>query len=86
MIEHMLAEAFSANLKQIFFVLFQILTSSKTTKYIKGLLVFFFVFFIKNGGSSLIQMIDSIQPGLWLTNRQGWYRSKDLRYLSYSIE
>ena len=65
MIEHLPAEAFSANLKQVFIVLFQRLTSSKTTKYVKGLLVFFFVFVIKNGGSSLIQMIDSIQPGMF---------------------
>merc|ERR1719147_425552 len=65
MIEHLPAESFSANLKQVFIVLFQRLTSSKTTKYVKGLLVFFFVFVIKNGGSSLIQMIDSIQPGMF---------------------
>merc|ERR1712025_1557060 len=37
----------------------------KTTKYVKCLLVFFFVFVIKNGGTTLIQMIDSIQPGMF---------------------
>merc|ERR1712112_63889 len=52
-------------LKQVFIVLFQRLTSSKTTKYVKCLLVFFFVFVIKNGGTTLIQMIDSIQPGMF---------------------
>merc|ERR1712042_347442 len=33
--------------------------------YVKSLLVFFFVFAIKNGGSSLIQMVDGIQPGMF---------------------
>ena len=65
MIEHMPAEALSSYLKQVFIVLFQRLTSTKTTKYVKSLLVFFFVFVIKNGGSPLIQMIDSIQPGMF---------------------
>jgi len=65
MIENMPAESLSNYLKQVFFLLFQRLSSSKTTKYIKSLLVFFFVFVIKNSGSKLIEMIDSIQPGMF---------------------
>jgi len=65
MIEHMSPEALTSYMKQVFIVLFQRLTSSKTTKYVKSLLVFFFVFAIKNGGSSLIQMVDGIQPGMF---------------------
>jgi len=65
MIEHLPANSLTNYLKQVFIVLFQRLTSSKTTKYVKCMLVFFFVFVIKNGGTSLIQMIDSIQPGMF---------------------
>merc|ERR1712203_784897 len=65
MIENMPAESLANYLKQVFFLLFQRLSSSKTTKYVKSLLVFFFVFAIKNGGSSLIQMVDGIQPGMF---------------------
>lgn len=65
MVEHLPAEALSNYTKQVFVVLFQRLTSSKTTKYIKSLLVFFFVYTIKNGGSALIAMIDGIQPGMF---------------------
>merc|ERR1719219_2359868 len=64
-IEHIPAENLQSYLKQVFIVLFQRLTSSKTTKYIKSLLVFFFVFTIKNGGSTLIQLVDDIQPGMF---------------------
>merc|ERR1719411_2498005 len=49
MVEHLPAEALSNYIKQVFIILFQRLTSSKTTKYIKNLLVFFFVYAIKHG-------------------------------------
>ena len=65
MVEHLPPDSLSNFLKQVFIVLFQRLTSTKTTKYVKSLLVFFFVFVIKNGGATLIQMIDSIQPGMF---------------------
>jgi len=65
MVEHLPNESLSQYIKQVFIVLFQRLTSSKTTKYVKSLLVFFFVFAIKNGGSSLIKMIDEIQAGMF---------------------
>jgi len=65
LVEHLPPEALSQYVKQVFIVLFQRLTSSKTTKYVKSLLVFFFVFAIKNGGSALINMIDEIQSGMF---------------------
>jgi len=65
MIEHLPAEALSSYLKQIFVILFQRLTSSKTTKYVKSLLVFFFVYVIKNGGANLISTCDQIQAGIF---------------------
>jgi len=65
MVEHLPAESLATYLKQVFIVLFQRLTSSKTTKYVKCLLVFFFVFTIKNGGSALIRLVDDIQAGMF---------------------
>jgi len=65
MVEHLPAESLANYNKQVFVVLFQRLTSSKTTKYIKSLLVFFFIYTIKNGGSNLINVIDSIQGGMF---------------------
>jgi exportin-2 (importin alpha re-exporter) len=65
MVEHLPAEALASYIKQVFIVLFQRLTSSKTTKYVKSLLVFFFVFVIKNGGSQLISTVDGIQNGMF---------------------
>jgi exportin-2 (importin alpha re-exporter) len=51
--------------KDIFIVLFQRFQSSKTTKYVKGLIVCFCLFAGKFGGNSLLQIIDSIQPNLF---------------------
>jgi len=64
-IEHIPPQNLQEYMKQVFNVLFQRLTSSKTTKYVKSLLVFFFVFTIKNGGSALISMVDGLQAGMF---------------------
>ncbi|XP_076749811.1 chromosome segregation 1 [Xylocopa sonorina] len=48
-------------MKQIFVLLFQRLTSSKTTKFVKGLIVFFAYYIIKYGANSLVTIIDQIQ-------------------------
>ena len=53
-------------LKSIFLILFQRLHSSKTTKYIKGFLVFLSLFAGHYGGPALIDVVDSIQPKLFL--------------------
>ncbi|CAL1529016.1 unnamed protein product [Lymnaea stagnalis] len=52
-------------IKQIFLLLFQRLTNSKTTKFIKSLLVFFCMYAIKYSASSLIETIDGIQPKMF---------------------
>jgi len=65
MVEYLPADALATYVKQVFFILFQRLSSSKTTKYVKNLLVFFFVYTIKHGGTSLINTIDQIQPGIF---------------------
>ncbi|KAK9511317.1 hypothetical protein O3M35_005891 [Rhynocoris fuscipes] len=48
--------------KQIFLLLFQRLSSSKTTKYVKGILVFFCFYILKYGADNFVQIVDSIQP------------------------
>ncbi|WAR24262.1 LOW QUALITY PROTEIN: XPO2-like protein, partial [Mya arenaria] len=55
------SEILQPYMKQVFVLLFQRLQSSKTTKYIKSLLVFFCVYMIKYGAPALIEMIDAIQ-------------------------
>lgn len=52
-------------IKNIFVILFQRLQSSKTTKYVKGLLVFFSLYAGKFGGATLVELVDSIQPKLF---------------------
>uniref|UniRef100_A0A069DXB6 Exportin-2 n=1 Tax=Panstrongylus megistus TaxID=65343 RepID=A0A069DXB6_9HEMI len=49
-------------MKQIFLLLFQRLSSSKTTKYVKGILVFFCFYVLKYGANNFIEIVDSIQP------------------------
>ena len=53
LVEHMPKEVVSNYIKPIFTLLFQRLTSSKTTKFIKHFLVFISVYTIKYGGTSL---------------------------------
>lgn len=48
-------------MKNIFVLLFQRLSSSKTTKFVKGLIVFFSYYIIQYGASTLISIVDQIQ-------------------------
>lgn len=66
LVEHSESSVLAPHIKDIFILLFQRLQSSKTTKYVKSLLVFFALFAGKYGGSSLVQMVESIQPKLFL--------------------
>ena len=63
--EHLEPATLNPHLKNIFIVLFQRLQSSKTTKYIKGLLIFFSLFAGRFGGPTLVDTIDSIQPQMF---------------------
>lgn len=65
LIQYLNPEALEQYIKQVFILLFQRLQNSKTTKYIKGLLVFFSMFAYKYGGSVLINTIDGIQPKMF---------------------
>lgn len=54
-------------MKQVFVLLFQRLSSTKTTKFVKGLIVFFAYYVIRYGASSLVTIVDEIQPQ-WVKN------------------
>ncbi|KAJ8305405.1 hypothetical protein KUTeg_015950 [Tegillarca granosa] len=84
-IEHMPREVVNQYVKQIFILLFQRLTSSKTTKYIKSLLVFFSLFATKYGSSLLIQTTDSIQAQMFGMVIERLYL-QDLQKVSGNIE
>ncbi|XP_003739003.1 exportin-2 [Galendromus occidentalis] len=65
LIEHVAPNHMQAFIKQIFVLLFQRLSSSKTIKLIKGLLVFFNLFAIKYGATTLQSTVDGIQANLF---------------------
>nr|XP_006818921.1 PREDICTED: exportin-2-like [Saccoglossus kowalevskii] len=65
LIEHMKIDILQQYMKQIFLVLFQRLQSSKTTKFVKHLLVFFSLYAYKYGGVALVEMIESIQTKMF---------------------
>ena len=65
LVENIEPETLNPHLKNIFVLLFQRLQSSKTTKYVKGLLVFFSLFCGKFGGPALVDVIENIQPQMF---------------------
>ncbi|XP_074642803.1 exportin-2-like [Tubulanus polymorphus] len=67
MIEHLPQNIMGQYLKQVFILLFKRLMGSKTTKFVKSLIVFFCLYSITYGGSSLIEMIDGIQENFFGT-------------------
>ncbi|ERL89802.1 exportin-2 [Dendroctonus ponderosae] len=58
-------EAIGPYLKQIFFLLFQRLSSSKTTKFVINFIVFICLFIVKYSARELIALIDGIQPQMF---------------------
>ncbi|XP_071743151.1 exportin-2 isoform X2 [Lepeophtheirus salmonis] len=65
MVEHLPPAVIGTYIKPIFTLLFQRLTSSKTTKFVKSFLVFMFLFVIKYDGMKLQETIDSIQSNMF---------------------
>jgi len=65
MIENIPLETLTPSLKNVFLVLFHRLQHSKTTKFVKSLLVFFFLFAYKYSPQVLISYIDDIQPKMF---------------------
>lgn len=49
------------NIRQIFGLLFQRLSSSKTAKYVRGFVVFLCFYAAKVGATPLVELIDNIQ-------------------------
>ncbi|KAH0557379.1 exportin-2 [Cotesia glomerata] len=64
-IQHFPPEVLQPYIKQVFVLLFQRLSSSKTTKFVKNLIVFFAYYVIKYGPTNFIQLIDEIQPQMF---------------------
>jgi exportin-2 (importin alpha re-exporter) len=65
MIQHFPIEALAPYHKQIFFLLFQRLSSSKTTKYVVNIIVFFCLYAVKYSAEELVSVIDGIQPQMF---------------------
>ncbi|KAK5647359.1 hypothetical protein RI129_002251 [Pyrocoelia pectoralis] len=64
-IQYVPIEALTPYHKQIFFLLFQRLSSSKTTKYVIGTIVFFSLYVIKFSANELVSTIDGIQAQMF---------------------
>ncbi|XP_050434823.1 exportin-2 [Adelges cooleyi] len=64
-LEHCPVETIQPQLKNIFILLFQRLSSSKTTKFVRELIAFIFFCVIKYGATSIVDLIDSVQNGMF---------------------
>ena len=58
-------EQLQPSMRQIFALLFQRLSLSKTTKYVRGIIVFFCYYASKMGASALVELVDQIQSGMF---------------------
>jgi len=65
MIQSLPKEALANYMRSIFGLLFQRLTTSKTTKFVKSFLVFTSLFTIHLGGPALQETVDAIQAGIF---------------------
>uniref|UniRef100_A0A2R5LMM5 Exportin-2 n=1 Tax=Ornithodoros turicata TaxID=34597 RepID=A0A2R5LMM5_9ACAR len=65
LVENMDAAVLKQYLRQVFLLLFQRLQGSKTTKFVRSLLVFFGIFIYRYGAQALISMIDDIQAKMF---------------------
>lgn len=62
--EHLPASVLNEYIKQILYLLFQRLNSSKTTKLVKNMLVFLSLYAYKYTPVGLFELIDNLQPGM----------------------
>lgn len=65
MVEHIPWPSLQACMKQVFTLLFQRLQTSKTTKYVKGFIVFVSLFAGLKSGELCREYVDSVQPKLF---------------------
>lgn len=61
-----LAQLTPANAKSVMILLFTRLSRSKTAKFVKSFLVFINLFAVRYGGAELIELVDSVQPNMWV--------------------
>lgn len=64
-VEFFPAAVFANYAKPVFMLLFQRLTSSKTTKFVRNFLVFMYLYVVKHDGAALINTVDSIQASMF---------------------
>ncbi|XP_046386713.1 exportin-2 [Ischnura elegans] len=62
---HCPEQELSPFIRQVFVVLFQRLSYSKTIKFVKGLLVFFSLYIVKHGAGTFVDLIDEIQQRMF---------------------
>jgi len=66
LIENMPKEIMSNFIKDIFYLLFQRITSSKTTKFVKNMLVFMSLYAYKYSATSLVELVETLQNGMFM--------------------
>ncbi|KAL1399335.1 hypothetical protein pipiens_008286 [Culex pipiens pipiens] len=62
---HYPAEELNQSMRQIFSLLFQRLSSSKTTKFVRSFIVYMCLYAARAGAQALVQMIDTIQASMF---------------------
>ncbi|KAG9510537.1 Exportin-2, partial [Fragariocoptes setiger] len=85
MLLHIEPSALDAHMRQIFLLFFQRLTSSKTTKFVRNVLVYFSLYAFLRGPSVLVNTIDSIQASMFGMVVEKLY-IPDLQKVSGAIE
>lgn len=85
LVEHMEPAALSQYMKTIFIKLFNRLTKFKTTKFVKGILVFLNLYAAQYGGPALVEIIDSIQTKLFAMVLEKLYIA-DVQKVSGTLE
>ncbi|XP_071836903.1 exportin-2-like isoform X2 [Apostichopus japonicus] len=85
LVEHMNTAALSPYIKTVFIKLFTRLSKFKTTKFVKECLVFMSLYAAKNGGSALVEVVDSIQTKLFAMVLEKLYIA-DVQKVSGNLE
>jgi exportin-2 (importin alpha re-exporter) len=85
LIQYLPQDVLATYIKQIFFLLFQRLTSSKTTKFVKNMLVFLSLYSWKYSPNSLADLIDAIQSGMFMMVMEKLY-APDLQKVTGNLD
>eukprot|EP00794_Sanderia_malayensis_P004821 gene4821-5453_t len=65
LVEHMEWSSLEPSMKTVMMILFQRLQGSRTTKFVKGFIVFICLLAVKQSASTLVKIVDAVQPGLF---------------------